>query len=74
MEKVMHCTREEALENRPTEIRLAVAPPVYLAVEYCQNGWHLFLETYSEAVGEIMRKGSPFITELDDKDIETETI
>jgi thioredoxin-like negative regulator of GroEL len=74
LEKVMHCTREEALENRVAEIRLAVAPPVYLAVEYCRDGWHLGLETYDEAVGEIVRKGSPFVTELDDKDIETETV
>jgi thioredoxin 1 len=74
LEKVMNCTKEEALENRPAEIRLTVAPLIYLAVEYCQDGWHLGLETRSEPVGEIVRKGTPFITELDDKDIETETI
>jgi len=62
------------LENRVSEIRLAVAPPVYLAVEYCQDSWHLGLETYSEAVGEIVRKGAPFTSELDDKDVETEII
>jgi len=74
LEKVMNITREEALENRVGEIRLAVAPPVYLAVEYCQDSWHLGLETYSEGVGEIVRKGAPFTIELDDKDVETETI
>lgn len=74
LEKVMNCTKEEAMENRVAEIRLAVAPPVYLAVEYCQDGWHLALETYSEPIGEIVRKGASFVTELDDKDIETETI
>ena len=74
LEKVISCTKEEALENRVSEIRLAVAPPVYLAVEYCQDSWHLGLETYSEAVGEITCKGSPFTSELDDKDVETETI
>lgn len=43
-------------------------------IEYCEDGWHLGLETYNEAVGEIMRKGAPFIRELDDKHVETETI
>jgi hypothetical protein len=74
LEKIMNCTRDEALENRPGEIRLAVAPLVYLAVEYCRDNWHLGLETYSEPVGEIVRKGGPFITELDDNDVETENI
>ena len=74
LEKVMNCTREEALENRMAEIRLAVAPPVYLSVQYCEDGWHLGLETYSEGVGEIVRKGAPFIRELDDKHVETETV
>jgi len=74
LEKVMNCTKEEALENRAAEIRLAVAPPVYLVVEYCQDSWHLGLETYSEPVGEIVCKGAPFVTELNDEDIETETI
>jgi thioredoxin 1 len=74
LEKVMNCTREEALENRVAEIRLAVAPPVYLAVEYCQDTWHLGLETQSEAVGEIVCKGMPFMNELDDENVETEII
>jgi len=74
LEKIMNITREETLEDRPTEIRLAVAPPVYLAVEYCQDSWHMILETYSEAIGEIACKGAPFTVEFDDKDVETETI
>jgi len=74
LEKVMNCTKEEALENRAAEIRLVVTPTVHLAVEYCQDGWHLGLATCSDPVGEIVRKGAPFVTELDDKDIETETI
>ena len=74
IEKVMNVTREETLCKRPTEIRLAVAPPVYLAVEYCQDNWHLGLETYSEPVGEIVCKGTRLLTELDDKNVETETL
>ena len=72
IEKIMNVTREETLDKRPTEIRLAIAPPAYLAVEYCQDNWHLGLETYSEPVGEIVSKEGKFFTELDDKDVETE--
>ena len=74
IDKVMNLTKEEALENRFSEIRLPVAPPVYLSVEYCQDGWHLGLETQSEAMGEIVCKGAQFVKELEDKDVETETI
>ena len=74
LEKIMNITREEALENRPSEVRLPVTPSVYLAVEYCQDNWHLGLETYTEPVGEVDRKGAPFVTVLDDKDVETENV
>jgi len=74
LEKAMNFTREESLENRSGEIRLAVAPPVYLAVEYCQNNWHIGLETNEEPVGEVVREGGPYIAILDDKDVETENV
>jgi len=74
IDKIMNVTKEETLDKKPTEIRLAIAPPVYLAVEYCQDNWHLGLETYNEPVGEIVSKDGKFFTELDDKDVETEQI
>jgi thioredoxin 1 len=76
IKKALNCTKEEALENRVAEIRLPLPShtrrDVYLTIEYCNNGWHLILESPTEIIGEIVRKGSPFIQTLEENEIDTE--
>ena len=76
--KVLNCTKEEALENPEPEIRLPLRSQkhrdVYLTIEYCNNGWHLILESPTELVGEIVSRGFPFIQTLKENEIETDII
>jgi thioredoxin 1 len=76
--KVLNCTKEEALENPEPEIRLPLPSQtrrdVYLTIEYCNNGWHLILESPTEIIGEIMSRGFPFIQTLKENEIETDAI
>jgi thioredoxin 1 len=76
--KVLNCTKEEALENPEPEIRLPLRSQkhrdVYLTIEYCNNGWHLILESPTEIIGEIVSRGFPFIQTLKENEIETDII
>jgi thioredoxin len=76
IKKALNCTREEALENRGAEIRLPLPShahrDVYLTIEYCNDGWHLILESPTEIIGEIVSKGLPFIETLEENEIETD--
>jgi hypothetical protein len=74
IEKAMNYTEEKALEGGGEEIRLSVAPDIYLVIEYCRDSWHLGLETTTDYVGEIVGKGVPLICLLEDKDVEAEKI
>jgi thioredoxin 1 len=76
--KVLNCTKEEALENPEPEIRLPLPShahrDIYLTIEYCNNGWHLILESPTEIIGEIVSMGFPFIRTLKENEIETDII
>jgi thioredoxin 1 len=76
--KVLNCTKEEALENPVPEIRLPLPShtrrDAYLTIEYCNNGWHLILESPTEIIGEIVSRGLPFIQTLKENEIETDVI
>ena len=76
IKKALNCTKEEALENRAAEIRLPLSShahrDVYLTIEYCNDGWHLILESPTEIIGEIVSRGFPFIQTLEENEIETD--
>jgi len=76
--RVLNCTKEEALENPEPEIRLPLPShtrrDVYLTIEYCNNGWHLILESPTEIIGEIVSSGFPFIQTLKENEIETDAV
>jgi thioredoxin 1 len=78
IKKALNCAKEEGLENRASEIRLPLPShthrDVYLTVEYCNDGWHLILESPTEIIGEIVSRGFPFIQTLEENDIETDVI
>ncbi len=70
IEEAMAYTKKEPVE----EVRLSVAPEVYAVVEYCENSWHLGLETVSQYLGEVVCRGAPLICLLKDEAVETESI
>jgi thioredoxin 1 len=78
IKKALNFTKEEALENRVAEIRLPLPShthrDIYLTIEYCNDGWHLILESPTETIGEIVSRGFPFIQTLEKNEIETDVI
>lgn len=74
IQKAMNYTKEKTLEDIAEEIRISVGPKIYLVIEYCQNSWHLGLETTTDYVGEIVGKAAPLICLLEDKDVKAERI
>jgi hypothetical protein len=78
IEEAICCTKGEALKNHVEEIPLPLPPrghsDVYLTVEYCDEAWHLILESSKECIAEIVCKGLPLIGTLEDKEVEVETI
>jgi thioredoxin 1 len=76
--KALKCTKEEAMEDRAGEIRLPLPShthrDVYLTIEYCNDGWHLILESPTDIVGEIVSEGFPFIRTLEENEVETDAI
>ena len=77
--QAMNCTKTETLQNKVEQMRLPLRSKhnrfrVYLAIEYCIDGWHLILETYADCLGEIVHKGEAFIQMLKANDVEVETI
>lgn len=78
IKKALSVTEEEALENRMAEIQLPLPSHkhrhVYLTIEYCTNGWHLFLESPTEIIVEIVSSRFPFIQTLKENEIETDVI
>jgi thioredoxin 1 len=76
--KILNCTKEEALENPLPEIRLPLPShthrDIYLTIAYRDNRWHLILESPTEIIGEIVSRGFPFIQTLKENEIETDVI
>jgi thioredoxin 1 len=72
--KALKYTKEKVLEGVPEEIRLSVAREVYLVIEYCQDAWHLGLETANSYLGEIVGEKAPLICLLEDKEVKPEKI
>lgn len=72
--KTLNYTKEKALEGVPEEIRLSVMPEIYVVIEYCQNAWHLGLETTAEYLGEIVGEDVPLICLLEDNEVKSEKI
>ena len=74
--KVMNGTKEEDSRKETAEIRFPLPSiphlKAYLTVEYCNNAWHIFMETYSNCIGEILREGGPFIKMLKKDEVEEE--
>lgn len=48
--------------------------PLTSDIEYCDEAWHLILESSKECIAEIVFKGLPLIGTLEDKEVEVETI
>jgi hypothetical protein len=76
IKKVMNSAKEEDSRKELAEIRFPLPSiphlKAYLAVEYCNNAWHIFMETYSYCIGEILREGEPFIQMLKKNEIQEE--
>ncbi len=74
----MDCAKEEGSRNEIAEMRLPL--PVharlhaYLTVEYCNDAWHLILETYRECIGEIVCPHSKCIQVLKNSEVEEEIL
>ncbi len=73
-----NCAKEEGLRHEIAEIRLPLPPHArlhaYLTIEYCDNAWHLILETYKNWLGEIMCPDSTCIQMLKSGDVEEEIL
>jgi hypothetical protein len=73
---VMNDTKEENTRKELGEVRLRLPSiprlKAYLTVEYCNDAWHIFMETYANCIGEIFRKDGPFIQMLDEDEVEEE--
>ena len=76
--KVMNGTKEEDSRKEIAEMRFPLPSiphlKVYLTIEYCNNAWHIFIETYSDCIGEIVSEGRPFIQMLKKEEVEEETL
>jgi hypothetical protein len=74
--KVMNCTKEEYARKELAEIRFPLPSiphlKAYLTVEYCNEGWHIFMETYSDCIGEILCENEQFIQMLNEDEVEEE--
>ena len=57
--KVMNGTKEEDSRKEVAKIRFSLPSiphlEAYLTVEYCNDAWHIFMETYAFYIGEILR-------------------
>ncbi len=74
----MECAKEEEARNEPAEIRLPLPHHTglhaYLTVEYCNDAWHLILETCKDCIAELICPDGECIQMLKDSDVEEETI
>jgi hypothetical protein len=76
--KVMNGTKEEDSRREVGEMRFRLSSfphsKVYLTIEYCNNAWHIFMETFSDCIGEIVCEGGSFIQMLKKEEVEEETL
>jgi hypothetical protein len=76
--KVMEAAKDEDTRKEVAEMRFPLPSiphlKAYLTIEYCNGSWHIFMETYSTCIGEILREGGPFIQMLKMNEIEQEEI
>ena len=76
--KVIDGTKEEDSRREVGEMRFRLSSvsnlEVYLTIEYCNNAWHIFMETYSDCIGEIVSEGGPFLQMLKKEEVEEETL
>jgi hypothetical protein len=76
--KVMNGTKEEDSRKEVAEIRFSLPSipnlKAYVTIEYCNDSWHIFMETYSFCIGEILREGGPFIQLLKKDEVEEEEL
>jgi hypothetical protein len=74
----MDCAKKEASEDPAFEVRLPLpflaSPQAYLTVEYCNDAWHLLLETVSDCIGELVCVDFPCIQMLKSNEIEEEAL
>ena len=74
--KVMEAAKDEDSRKEVAEMRFPLPSiphlKAYLTIEYCNDAWHIFMETYSTCIGEILREGGPFIQLLKRDEIEQE--
>ena len=76
--KVMNGAKEEDSRKEVAEIRFSLQSiphlKAYVTIEYCNDSWHIFMETYSFCIGEILREGGPFIQLLKKDEVEEEEL
>ncbi len=74
---VIRCAKEENLEEG-TIARMQLPRhahlKAYLAIERCNDTWHVFVETLSECIGEIIGEGEPFIQMLKKGEFEEDVL
>ncbi len=76
--RAMDCAKEEGARNEIAEVRLPLPTHAhlhaYLTIEYCNDAWHMILETYDECLGELVCPGNECIQMLEDHDIDEEVL
>ncbi len=75
---VMRRAREEGVQEESAVARMPLPHhahlQAYLAIERCNDSWHIFVETLSECIGEIVGEGEPFIQVLKEGEFEEDVL
>jgi hypothetical protein len=72
----MNCAKDEGFRHEIAEMRLPLPAHAhlhaYLTIEYCDDAWHLILETYNDCLGEVVCPDSTCIQMLENSEVEEE--
>ncbi len=75
---VMKCAKEEGLQEESAIARMPLPHhahfQAYLTIERCNGAWHIFVETLSECIGEVVGKDERFIQMLKEDEFEEEVL
>ncbi len=75
---VMKRVKEEDLQDEGPVARMPLPRhahlQAYLAIERCNEAWHVFVETISDCIGEIVGDGEQFIQVLKDGEFEEDVL
>ncbi len=75
---VMRCAQEEGLQDGSAFARMPLSRhahfQAYLTIERCKDAWHIFVETLSECICEIVGKDEHFIQMLKEGEYEMDLL